>query len=206
MVTPVRFASRHPASNRISGISARRGVVNRHTPFSVRIGTWADKGGSPGTSTRTFSRPLITVAATCSARLARLLQRLHVRHIAIPPSPNDLGGTCSSVTTLPSSTPCSVKGVRQIGHLLLPRAKRRNLLAFSLTSPSRRQPESPSSPWTRSPAGDRVTRSDLPPPVLPPSTVTQAAASSSPPGAVGNRPCTAHAIAPMRINPNVTFR
>ncbi len=38
------------------------------------------------------------------------------------------------------------------------------------------------------------------PRVLPPSTVTQAAASSSPPGAVGNRPCTAHAIAPMRIN------
>ena len=37
------------------------------------------------------------------------------------------------------------------------------------------------------------------PEVLPPSTVTQAAASSSPPGAVGNRPCTAHAIAPMRI-------
>ena len=36
--------------------------------------------------------------------------------------------------------------------------------------------------------------------VLPPSTVTQAATSSSPPGAVGNRPCTAHAIAPMRIN------
>ena len=39
--------------------------------------------------------------------------------------------------------------------------------------------------------------------VLPPSTVTQAAASSSPPGAVGNRPCTAHAIAPMRINTNL---
>ena len=38
--------------------------------------------------------------------------------------------------------------------------------------------------------------------VLPPSTVTQAAASSSPPGAVGNRRCTAHAIAPMRINTN----
>ena len=42
--------------------------------------------------------------------------------------------------------------------------------------------------------------------VLPPSTVTQAAASSSPPGAVGNRPCTAHAIAPMRININKGWR
>ena len=44
------------------------------------------------------------------------------------------------------------------------------------------------------------------PRVLPPSTVTQAAASSSPPGAVGNRPCTVHAIAPMRINTNKGWR
>ena len=67
----------------------------------------------------TFGSRLASTAA-CSTRLALLLQSAQVRHIAIPPALNDLGGTCSSVTASPCSTSRSVQGAKQIGHLSLP--------------------------------------------------------------------------------------
>ena len=75
--------------------------------------------GSPGMSICIFGSRLASTAA-CSTRLALLLQSAQVRHIAIPPALNDLGGTCSSVTASPCSTSRSVQGAKQIGHLSLP--------------------------------------------------------------------------------------